>query len=151
VHYGISGAALLAVVAVGHAHTDLYLGGKHVSRLAPEAATVFDMPLGGGDQLQIERTGTHVFVYDPGQIPLSYTGYARIRPGPVWYVNFYARGRVVTIGTVRLRKAGVWDAYCGLNGAAYHFGYATGPNAGLGAVGLILTFGNCLDTALPGG
>jgi hypothetical protein len=135
-----------AIHADHEAPTRLYLGEKKISQLQPYGSGAYLVPQGGGE-FGIERVGVRVFALDLNSIPHFVFGYARITSSQSWYVtlNETAGGvrKFVTIGTVRFQAPGVWDAYCGLNGHARQFGYATGPHAGLGAVALLLGFGNC--------
>jgi hypothetical protein len=88
------------------------------------------------------RVGSHIFGLDTAGLPFFAFGYARVTTGRLWYVTRHG-AKFVTIGTVRFRKHGVWDAYCGVDGNARWYGYASGPHAGIGAVALLLVFGHC--------
>jgi hypothetical protein len=65
-------------------------------------------------------------------------GYARERPGGIWYVNLYGQRPVRTIGTVRRVTATLWTAYSGLGMHARKIGHAVGPDAAVGAISLML-------------
>jgi hypothetical protein len=130
--------------------TSLYLGTKRISVLSwIDYGPLFEVPVssGAGDTTWVALRRGIVWVLDPGSLgPDEHIGYARRKPGGLWYVNSwtFAKEPVVTIGTVRRSSiSGRWDAYCGLGGHARHYGYATGPHPALGAVALLLLFGNC--------
>ena len=91
---------------------------------------------------EIDRSGNHIFALDTSTFPVFAFGYARVTSARAWYVTL-RKTTFVTIGAVSFRGPGVWDAYCGLDGHARWFGYATGPHAGIGAVALLLDFGAC--------
>jgi hypothetical protein len=65
-------------------------------------------------------------------------GYARERPGGIWYVNLYGKRPARTIGTVRRVTATLWTAYSGLGARARRVGYAVGRDAAVGAISLML-------------
>ena len=134
----------MAAPAVSARHpeapTKLYLGKRNVSQLQQEGWGAYS--LAGADSTEIDRSGNHIFALDTSTIPVFAFGYARVTSARTWYVTLRTT-TFVTIGAVSFRGPGVWDAYCGLDGRARWFGYATGPHAGIGAVALLLDFGAC--------
>jgi hypothetical protein len=66
-------------------------------------------------------------------------GYARERPGDVWYVRETLSGD--PIGTVRRRTPRIWDAYLGLGSRAHRVGWARGARPGVGAAALLVVPG----------
>jgi len=130
------------------APTKLYLGHRKVSQLEKEAWDAYLVPELETDW--IVRQGDRILDLDMATIPADVNGYARVTSQKSWYVNLNLKGvrpgpSYSTIGTVSYRGRGVWDAYCGLDGHARWFGYATGAHAGMGAVALLLEFGHCGD------
>ena len=131
------------------APTKLYLGNRKVSQLEQDGWDAYS--LAGLEVTEMVRNGNHIFALDTAEIPVFAFGYARVTSGRTWYVTLnetdyntsHPTPTFVTIGAVSFRGPGVWDAYCGLDGRARWFGYATGPHAGIGAVALLLDFGAC--------
>jgi len=134
---------LVALVAAGSTSaaggTALYCGTKHVGTLSTSLKV---RTLDGEAVGQVRRQGALVLA---GNDPrLFENGYARIRIGGLWNVSRFFQGSTsitTTIGTVRRRSAGRWDAYLGFGGRARRVGYAVGPSPAFGAVGLLLVDG----------
>jgi len=95
----------------------------------------------GGDDLGWARVFEREGVVQFGDVFVdSPLGYLRKRRGAIWYVNRYTDQQppVVTIGTVRLTRRGMWEAYLGLGVMAHRVGYARGRHAALGAAASLL-------------
>jgi hypothetical protein len=125
----------------GQSRTLLYSAGKRVGELvrdSPGSSLFYARTLDGKAVGYVSLQHGIARVSEP-LTPGPGDGYARTRSGRSWYVNaFTGTPRVHTIGTVRFRTSGVWDAYRGLGSRARQVGYATGPYAALGAVAVLL-------------